>query len=118
MNITTTKSLESSGGFHSRLFKAQLAGLKLLVDVLDSYDENSEEDFSDIIRVTIESRFSPNELSSKFKVSISTISRWKDRKSCPPSYARKIIVHEIKEMIVSSFAEKLRTLQPASSESA
>jgi len=110
MNIAK-KSSGDGGGFHARLFKAQLDGLKLLVDVLDGFDENSEDDFSDIIRVVIESRFSPSELASKFKVSVSTISRWKDRKSCPPAYARKVIVQEIKDMIVQSFAEKQRVLQ-------
>lgn len=106
MKFLQNAESEPGGKFHSRLLKAQLEGLKLLVDVLDGYDEKSEDDFANVIRVVIESRFNPSELAAKFKVSISTISRWKDRKSCPPSYARKVIVSEIKSMIVSSFTEK------------
>jgi len=92
--------------FAARLLRAQLTGLKLFADVLDSYDENSEDDFADIVKAAIENRFSPGELALKFKVSASTISRWKEGRSCPHPYARKVIVGEIKNMIVSAFADK------------
>lgn len=96
--------------FHSRLLQAQLTGLKLFADILDSYDENSENDFAEIIKAAIESRFSAGELALKFRVSVSTVSRWKDGRSCPPPYARKAIVLEIKDMVVSAFAGKSRMI--------
>jgi len=96
--------------FIEKLQNAELKSLKLLADALESYDENSDEDFSHIIGSVIRNNFNPNELSQEFKVSVSTISRWKDRRSCPPAYARKVIVERIREMLVSSIGERARIL--------
>jgi len=101
----------NSSTFIEKLQNAEVKSLKLLADALESYDENSDEDFSHIIGSVIRNHFNPNELSQEFKVSVSTISRWKDRRSCPPAYARKVIVERIREMIVSSIGERARILK-------
>jgi hypothetical protein len=106
------------GPFQNKLLGARVQGLKLLADALESYDEESEEDFADVIDSVIDHRFSPSELAAEFKVSISTISRWKDRKSCPPAYARRVIVARIREMLVTSISARRRKLEPVSSECA
>lgn len=88
--------------FYSKLAEAELKSLKLLTDVLEAYDEHSAEDFSDVIDVVVANRFSQSELAAEFKVSPGTISRWRDGKSCPPSYARRVIVDRLREMLVAS----------------
>jgi DNA-binding transcriptional regulator YiaG len=97
--------------FHSKLNEAEAKGLKLLADALESYDEQSEEDFADVIDAVIRNRFSPTEISNEFKVSVSTVSRWKDRRSCPPAYARRVIVDKLREMLVASIGIRQRNLE-------
>ena len=87
--------------FTSKLIHAELRGLRLLIEALEAYDEKSEEDFSKVISVVLAHRFNQVELAEEFKVSIGTISRWKSAKSCPPSYARGVIVDTLCNKLVA-----------------
>jgi hypothetical protein len=115
--MTETEEVAFRRQFHSKLFDARVQGLKLLADALESYDEQSEDDFADVIDSVIDHRFSPGELAAEFKVSVSTVSRWKDGKSCPPAYARRVIVDRVREMLVASISVRRRTFELVNSES-
>lgn len=104
------KKTQNGSTFFEKLQNAEVRSLKLLADALDSYDQESDEDFSHIIGSVIRNHFNPSELAQEFKVSVSTISRWKDRRSCPPAYVRRVIVERIREMLVASIGERTRIL--------
>ncbi|MDQ0466568.1 hypothetical protein QO010_004363 [Caulobacter ginsengisoli] len=92
--------------FHAKLANVERQRLKLLVDVLEAYDPKSEEDFADVIDLVLNNRFTPTELALEFKVSVGTVSRWRSGKSCPPTYARGVIVNRLREMQLQYFAQR------------
>ena len=88
--------------FSERLLNADYESLRLVASALDYYDSNSEEDFALAIDAVLRNRFNQAELASEFKVSEGTISRWRSGKSCPPKYARAVIVEQLRENLIQS----------------
>jgi hypothetical protein len=87
-----------------RFARGKYISLKYISDQLELYDRRNEDDFAVIIDAVIEQRFSPVDLSHEFKVSEGTISRWRSGKSCPPEYARGVIVDRIRGMVGASIS--------------
>ncbi|MEO0875968.1 MAG: hypothetical protein AAFY48_15335 [Bacteroidota bacterium] len=94
--------------FSRLILHADYQSLKLIAAALDYYDPQSEVDFAEAIDIVLRNRFSQAQLAAEFKVSEGTISRWRAGKSCPPSYARKVIVEQLREMLIHSATPEQR----------
>lgn len=99
-----------SSPFAKELATAELESLRRLASVLERFDPKRESDFSMVVAAVLRIRFSQRELADKFKVSPGTISRWAAGASAPPSYARGVIVAQLRDVLtgeLSSLKERL-----------
>lgn len=97
-----------SSRFSTMVLRADYQSLKLIASALDYYDAQSEVDFASAVDIVLKNRFSQAQLAAEFKVSEGTVSRWRSGKSCPPAYARGVIVEQLREMLIHSASPEQR----------